>query len=79
MKENQTEPSGQNTQTLEPCTHRLTTMQQAQTLATGCQSLLFGLFWLETRGVEADHLLHCISIEPLLMDEQDDGKQKAEM
>ena len=51
-------------------------MQQAQTLATGCQSLPFGLFWLETRGVEADHLLHCISIEPLLMDEQDDGKQK---
>ena len=70
--------------TTEPSTHRSTTMQQAKSLATGCHSLsdfvlLFCLFWFwsgERRGIEADHLLRCISIEPLLMDEQDDGKQK---
>ena len=28
------------------------------------------------RGIVADHVVYYISIEPLLMDEQDDGKQK---
>ena len=38
---------------------------------------LFGLFrGDDCRAIEADHILYCISIEPLLMDEQDDGKQK---
>ena len=38
---------------------------------------LFSLFWGDgCRAIEADHILYCISIEPLLMDEQDDGKQK---
>ena len=37
----------------------------------------FVLFWGDgCRAIEADHILYCISIEPLLMDEQDDGKQK---
>ena len=38
---------------------------------------LFGLFRGDgCRAIEADHILYCISIEPLLMDEQDDGEQK---
>ena len=37
----------------------------------------FVLFWGDgCRAIEADHILYYISIEPLLMDEQDDGKQK---